>query len=90
MCILFSLTVHCLKPDFTISKMLFGVTEITGSCKSETIKETLTDYIEFAKLDMSKITCIVRDDATNVKKASKLLGKPSYVFFNCLGYLFQI
>ena len=58
-------------------KSLFGVTEIETSTSAENIQAALSEYIKFTKLDMSNLGCIVRDDASNVKKAAKLMNKPS-------------
>jgi hypothetical protein len=67
--------VHYLLDDFTLKKALFGVVEIAGSSTGENIKTTIIEYVHFIGLDHKKMTCVVRDDAANVKLAAKLMGK---------------
>jgi hypothetical protein len=63
-----------LKQDFTPCKLLFGVTELEGSSKAENIQEAIADYMEFGNLDQTKLICVVRDGAPNIKKAANLLS----------------
>lgn len=73
----FSLTVHFLDAAFSMQKVLFGATVIEGEAKGEDVKKILLGYMDFAAVEKSKVSAIVRDDGPNIKKAAKLVAMQS-------------
>lgn len=57
--------------------------EITEACTGEKIKESLLEYMKFVDLDPKKMSCVVRDGASNIKCAAKKLDKYRFTLF-CL------
>ena len=60
-----------------MQKLSFGVTEINDSSNADNIRLAIGDYMNFAKLDKSKLVAMIGDGAQNMENATKLIGKPS-------------
>lgn len=79
---------YCLD-DFTLKKALFGATVIEEAATAENIREAIIEYVKFVGLDVQKMVCVVRDGASNIKKATNLMRKERLVL-ECLSLMYFV
>jgi len=81
--------VHYCLDDFTLKKALFGATVIEEAATAENIREAIIEYVKFVGLDVQKMVCVVRDGASNIKKATNLMRKERLVL-ECLSLMYFV
>jgi hypothetical protein len=81
-----AITVHFFQPGFILKSISLGVKRIFGSHTAENLSESIKHFCDEFKI-FDKIVSITGDNAGNMRKAAKLLGKP---FISCFAHVLNL
>jgi histidinol phosphatase-like PHP family hydrolase len=81
-----AITVHFFQTGFKLKSISLGVKRIFGSHTAENLCESIKHFCDEFKI-FYKIVSITGDNAGNMRKAAKLLGKP---FISCFAHVLNL
>ncbi len=84
---LLSLTAHWLNDSYDLQSAVLHVKEMRGSHTSRVISDSIKEMLDGWKIPISKVHVILRDNASNMKKAMDDLGVPS---LGCVAHSLQL
>ncbi|KAI7814064.1 putative zinc finger BED domain-containing protein 4-like [Triplophysa rosa] len=84
---LLSLTAHWVNSGYALQSAVLHAKELRGPHTSSVISASIKEMMDGWKIPLSKVHVILRDNASNMKKAIKDLGVPS---LGCVAHSFQL